>query len=119
MTGNIVLLALRVRVYLRCPWHVQSLLSWGFLQAPRLAVSLTECRTLELVDRLNTTIGELTAAAEQEARKRPEVLRLMTHPGVGPITALVFVLVLGSPDRTARGGHTTWVIQEFLEDVAY
>jgi transposase len=43
---------------------------------------------LELVDRLNTTIDELTAAAEQEARKRPEVLRLMTHPGVGPITAL-------------------------------
>src|SRR5258707_15255995 len=39
---------------------------------------------LELVDRLNTTIDELTAAAEQEARKRPEVLRLMTHPGVGP-----------------------------------
>ena len=54
---------------------------------------------LELVDRLNTTIDELTAAAEQEARKRPEVLRLMTHPGVGPITALAFVLVLGSPDR--------------------
>jgi hypothetical protein len=36
------------------------------------------------VDRLNTTIDELTAAAEQEARKRPEVLRLMTHPDVDP-----------------------------------
>jgi len=58
---------------------------------------------LELVDRLNTTIDELTAAAEQEARKRPEVLRLMTHPGVGPITALAFVLVLGSPDRFGCG----------------
>ena len=57
----------------------------------------------ELVDRLNTTIDELTAAAEQEARKRPEVLRLMTHPGVGPITALAFVLVLGSPDRFGCG----------------
>src|SRR4030081_2209300 len=32
---------------------------------------------LELVDRLNTTIDELTAAAEQEARKRPEVLRYL------------------------------------------
>jgi len=60
---------------------------------------------LELVDRLNTTIDELTAAAEQEARKRPEVLRLMTHPGVGPITALTFVLVLGSPDRFGCGHH--------------
>jgi transposase len=43
---------------------------------------------LELLDRLNSTIEELTTAAEQEARKRPAVLRLMTRPGVGPITAL-------------------------------
>src|SRR5882757_7790389 len=68
------------------------------LWAPRRRQDL-----LELVDRLNTTINELTAAAEQEARKRPEVLRLMTHPGVGPITALAFVLVLGSPDRFGCG----------------
>ena len=58
---------------------------------------------LELVDRLNGTIAELTAAIEQEARQRPEVLRLMTHPGVGPITALAFVLTIGSPDRFACG----------------
>ena len=58
---------------------------------------------LELVDRLNGTIAELTIAIEQEAHKRPEVLRLMTHPGVGPITALAFVLVIGSPDRFACG----------------
>jgi hypothetical protein len=38
---------------------------------------------LELLDRLNPTIEELTAAVEREAKKRPEVLRLMTHPGVG------------------------------------
>ena len=54
---------------------------------------------LELVDRLDCTIRELTAAIEQEARQRPEVLRLMTHPGVGPITALAFVLVIGNKDR--------------------
>jgi transposase len=41
-------------------------------------------KLLELLDRMNPTIEELTAAAEREARKRPEVLRLMTHPGVGP-----------------------------------
>jgi transposase len=58
---------------------------------------------LELVDRLNGIIVELTAAIEQEAHKRPEVLRLMTHPGVGPITALAFVLTIGSPDRFACG----------------
>ena len=42
---------------------------------------------------------ELTAAAEQEARKRPDVARLMTHPGVGPLTALAYVLIIGTPER--------------------
>ena len=54
---------------------------------------------LELLDRMNPTIEELTAAIEQEARKWPEVLRLMTHPGVGPLTALAFVLIIGTPER--------------------
>jgi transposase len=58
---------------------------------------------LELLDRMNPTIEELTAAVEQEARKRPEVLRLMTHPGVGPLTALAFVLIIGTPSRFHRG----------------
>src|SRR3989441_11003593 len=40
---------------------------------------------LELLDRLNPRIDELSVAIEQETRKRPEVLRLMTHPGVGPL----------------------------------
>jgi transposase len=38
---------------------------------------------LELLDRMNPSIEELTAAIEREARKWPEALRLMTHPGVG------------------------------------
>src|SRR5580704_2356643 len=58
---------------------------------------------LELLDRMNPTIVELTAAAEQEARKRPEALRLMTHPGVGPLTALAYVLIIGIPSRFHRG----------------
>ena len=57
---------------------------------------------LELLDRLNPTIEELTAAVEREARKRPEVLRLMTHPGVGPLTALAYVLIIGTPTRFER-----------------
>ena len=35
---------------------------------------------LELLDRMNPPIEELTRVVEQEARKRPEVHRLMTHP---------------------------------------
>src|SRR5213082_726415 len=58
---------------------------------------------LELLDQLDPKIAELTAAVEQEAEKRPEVLRLMTHPGVGPITGLVYVLVIGTPDRFPCG----------------
>jgi transposase len=58
---------------------------------------------LELLDRMNPTIEGLTATIEQEARKRAEVLRLMTHPGVGPITALAFVLIIGTPERFKCG----------------
>ena len=58
---------------------------------------------LNLLDQLNPIIGELTASAEQEARKRSEVVRLMTHPGVGALTALAFVLILGTPERFRCG----------------
>jgi transposase len=51
---------------------------------------------LELLDRMNPPIEELTAAIEQEA------LRLMTHPGVGPLTALVFVLIIGTGAFSSR-----------------
>jgi transposase len=58
---------------------------------------------LELLDRLTPTIDELTAAVEQQARKYSEVQQLMTHPGVGPLTALPFVLIIGTPGRFRRG----------------
>src|SRR4029077_20423045 len=45
---------------------------------------------LELLDRLNPTIAALTQAIEQEVEKCPAAQRLMTHPGVGPLTALAF-----------------------------
>src|SRR5439155_751540 len=48
---------------------------------------------LELLDRLNPTITELSQAIQQEVEKCPEARRLMTHPGVGPLTALAFVLI--------------------------
>ena len=58
---------------------------------------------LELLDRFDPSIDELTKAVEQEAERRPEVERLQTHPGVGPITALAYVLVLGTADRFECG----------------
>ena len=58
---------------------------------------------LELLDRLTPTIAELTRAIEQEVEKCPEAQRLQTHPGVGALTALAFVLIIGRADRFQCG----------------
>jgi transposase len=58
---------------------------------------------LELLDRLNPTIAELTQLIEQEVEKYPAALRLMTHPGVGALTALAFVLIIGEAERFQCG----------------
>jgi transposase len=58
---------------------------------------------LELLDRLNPTIAELTQAIEQEVEKYPAAQRLMTHPGVGALTALAFVLIIGEAGRFECG----------------
>jgi len=58
---------------------------------------------LELMDRLNPTITELTQAIEQEVEKCPAAQRLRTHPGVGALTALAFVLIIGRVDRFQCG----------------
>jgi transposase len=60
---------------------------------------------LELLDRLNPTIVELSQAVEQEVEKWPEAQRLATHPGVGPLTALAFVLIIGKAERFQCGKH--------------
>jgi transposase len=58
---------------------------------------------LELLDRLTPSIAELTQAIEQEAEKCPEAQRLRTHPGVGALTALAFVLIIGNTERFQCG----------------
>jgi transposase len=58
---------------------------------------------LELLEELVRRTDPLDQAVREEAERRPEVERLMTHPGVGPITALAFVLTLGDPTRFENG----------------
>jgi transposase len=58
---------------------------------------------LVLHDQLEVSIGELDRAVAEQANIRPAVRRLMTHPGVGPITALAFVLTMGPAERFRRG----------------
>src|SRR6266853_2071499 len=75
------------------------------LEAFRLAPWASRRRhdLLELLDRLNPTIAALSQAIEQEVEKCPEAQRLRTHPGVGPLTALAFGLIIGKPDRFPCG----------------
>jgi transposase len=58
---------------------------------------------LDLLDQLTPKIQELTRTIEDEVEKRPVPRRLMTHPGVGPLTALAFELVIGTPERFQCG----------------
>jgi len=62
---------------------------------------------LELLDRLNPTNAELSQAIEQEVESCPAAKRLMTHPGVGPVTALAFVLIIGTAERFQCGKQIT------------
>ena len=57
---------------------------------------------LELLDQLNPWIAELDRAVMKEVQSRPEAVRLMNEPGVGPVTALAFVLTIGPVDRFQR-----------------
>jgi transposase len=58
---------------------------------------------LKLLDELEGSITTLDGAVLEEANARPAVRRLMTHPGVGPVTALAFTLTLGPAERFRRG----------------
>src|ERR1700726_1590804 len=75
------------------------------LEAFRLAPWASRRREdlLQLLDRLNPTISDLTQAIEQEVEKCPEARRLRTHPGVGALTALAFVLIIGRTERFQCG----------------
>lgn len=58
---------------------------------------------LQLLDQLVQQTEPLDTAVAEQAQQRPEAVRLMTHPGVGPVTALAFVLTIGDPSRFATG----------------
>ena len=54
---------------------------------------------LKLHEQLDAQIGRLDAAVEQQAADHPQAGLLMTQPGVGPITALAFVVTVGDVNR--------------------
>jgi transposase len=62
---------------------------------------------LALLAQLDTWVKELDQRIEEEVGRRPEAQRLMTHPGVGALTALGTVLVLGPVERFPDARHVT------------
>jgi len=57
---------------------------------------------LKLLDQLNPAIAELDCAVSEQAKYRDDAVLLMTHPGIGPVTSLAFVLAIGPVVRFAR-----------------
>ena len=57
---------------------------------------------LRMLDELDRSLQRLDDAVEQQAEQNREAVRLMTHPGVGPVTSLAFVLTLGPVERFQR-----------------
>ena len=62
---------------------------------------------LALLAQLNRWVSELDERIEQEVGRREDAQRLMTHPGVGPLTALGTVLGLGPVERFPDARHVT------------
>lgn len=54
---------------------------------------------LELLDTRGPRIQTLDEAVKVEAERRPETVELMKQKGVGPLTALAFVLTVGPLER--------------------
>jgi transposase len=57
---------------------------------------------LRMLDHLDASLKEFDEAVREQAEESPAAVLLMTHPGVGPVTSLAFVLTLGPVERFAR-----------------
>jgi transposase len=60
---------------------------------------------LGLYAQLQKRIQELDQEVEAQTRQRPQARRLLTHPGVGPVTALATEVFLGDPSRFATANQ--------------
>jgi transposase len=60
---------------------------------------------LGLYAQLQKRIQELDKEVEAQARQRPQARQLLTHPGVGAVTALATEVFLGDPSRLATGNQ--------------
>src|SRR5579875_724497 len=84
-------------------------LNYGVRQRSRLwsARGRVELQKIPLREGMARRRQDLLALIEQEVAQREDAQRLMTHPGVGPLTALGTVLVLGPVERFPDAKHLT------------
>jgi transposase len=77
------------------------------LEALPLPAYTSQRRTelLRLYVQLQQRIQELDKEVEEQAQQRPQARRLLTHPGVGPVTALATEVFLGDPSRFATANQ--------------
>ncbi|GAC1671111.1 MAG: IS110 family transposase [Candidatus Acidiferrum sp.] len=91
-------------------WHRHKLVCLRTMlgnQLHFLAMSQGLCRKQKLFTKkgrgeLDPSIAELDRAVSEEAKRREDAALLMTHPGIGPVTALSFVLAIGPIARFCR-----------------
>ena len=81
----------------------------GLAQLQALALPLYTAQrrdqSLALLGALRTHLDQLDDAIAAAARAHPDAPRLLTHPGVGPLTALATVVVLGTVSRFPDSKH--------------
>ncbi len=57
---------------------------------------------LRLLDQLDVSLAQFDQAVNEQAAQSAGAVRLMTHPGIGPVTSLAFVLIVGPVERFQR-----------------
>lgn len=57
---------------------------------------------LRMLDQLDASLKQFDEAVNEQAAQNTDAVRLMTHPGIGPVTSLAFVLIVGPVSRFER-----------------
>ena len=57
---------------------------------------------LRMLDQIDASLKQFDQAVNEQASGNELAVRLMTHPGVGPVTSLAFVLIVGPVTRFQR-----------------
>ncbi|MFY9852941.1 MAG: IS110 family transposase [Terracidiphilus sp.] len=93
--------ALALNQGLRLRWQLWTEKGLEQLRALPLLPYAAARRTdlLKQLEEMNAEIERLDRMVRKEAELCPAAVRLMTHPGVGPVTALAFVLTIGDVSR--------------------